>query len=594
MLRDSPFYTLILILVLVGAFSKSAQWPLHFWLPGAMEAPTPASAYLHSATMVKAGIFLLARLSPILNGTSLWFYATFIIGSITFLYAAVIAFRQTDLKAILAYSTVSWLGILVALQATGSVDATKALIVGILAHALYKGALFLGVGSIQHGTGTRNITLLGGLGRKMPFTTAGAVIAALSMAGIPPLLGFLAKETLKVAALDEILSPTLRNVFPAVAVIGSALTVAVALRILWDTFFAKQSPDIPHHPHEASPAMWFGPLALGSLTIILPLLLAQMVEPLLNAAVSAVTGMHQEIHLHLFEGVTTPFLLSMTAIALGVGLFAIRRKIASWLQARPELNPIAIYRWLFLRALPDGAHRLTDSLQNGSLRFYIMLIMSSFVALALSTIILSRASVLNSQAFSDFDWQFGIICLLLVVGAIAGAAATTRLSAIIIFGIEGALISLVFALYGAPDLAFTQLMIEVVSLVLFILAFHFLPDTFSLRQPGFRRIRDIVVAAAVGITVALLVLVTDTQAVAPSISSWYLDNSYLLGHGHNVVNVILVDFRGLDTQGEIVVLVIAAMGVAALLRLKPSDQPRGRHFRSSNANLDSPEESVGE
>jgi len=577
-LRTSPLYVPMLLLILAGAFSKSAQWPLHFWLPGAMEAPTPASTFLHSATMVKAGIFLLARLSPVLNDTTTWYYVVSIIGLFTFVYGALIALRQTDLKAILAYSTVSWLGALVALQGSGSEYGAVALTVGVVAHALYKGSLFLMVGSVDHATGTRDITLLGQLSKKMPWTFVGAVLAVWSMAGIPPLLGFLAKETLKAASLYEGQPIFLTYLFPIMAVIGSALTVAVALRVLWDTFLGDSPSDTPHPAHEVYPAMWIGPLLLGGLSILLALLIPQTLDPLVNRAVSAIRQQPADIHLHLFEGINTPLIMSAIAIGFGVLLFALRKPLIGWLQRHSEFNPTVIYEWLFYRALPKSAEWLTSRLQSGQLRYYMMIIISAFITLTGFLLLAGNLTLINGRVLEAFDLKIAFVCLLLMIGAIAGVFAPTRLSAISVLGIEGALLSLLFALFGAPDLAFTQLMIEVITLVLFVLAFHFLPDAFAAQIGRRARLLDGAIAAGAGLTITLLILAARSNRVGESISQWFIDNSVSIGQGRNVVNVILVDFRGLDTQGEIVVLIIAAMGVTALLRLRPQDQPRGKYL----------------
>ncbi len=589
--HSSPLYLPALVLVLIGAFSKSAQWPLHFWLPGAMEAPTPASAYLHSATMVKAGVFLLARLSPVLNHTEVWFYSVTVIGLVTFIYGAIIALRQTDLKGILAYSTVSWLGVLVALQGSGTKEGAKALAVGIVAHALYKGALFLTAGSIDHSTGTRDINRLGQLGQVMRFTTAGALLAVWSMAGLPPLLGFLAKETLKVASLDEALPGVFHLLFPAAAVLGSSLTVAVALRLFWDTFFGKREADTPHKAHEVPMTMWGGAAVLGTLSVILPLALPQTLDPLVNGVITAVTGKASAVHLHLFEGVNLPFVLSMAAIALGIGIFYVRQSVIGRLQAGMEFNPTRAFDWFFSDGLTGGAEWITARLQNGRLRNYVSIVISTLIVLVLGTLILGKVAVVGAASLRDPDWPTAIICLLLMIGAISGAMAPTRLSAIVVLGIEGSLVALLFALFGAPDLAFTQLMIEVVSLVLFVLAFHFLPDAFVIRTGRLHAGRDWLIAIGMGITASILVLMAGENRLGASISPWYAANAVPIGQGHNIVNVILVDFRGLDTQGEIVVLVIAAMGVAALLRLRPPDQPRRQHLADTPA-LDQAEDDI--
>lgn len=573
-IQSHPLYIPALLLVFAGAFTKSAQYPFHFWLPGAMAAPTPASTYLHSATMVKAGVFLLARVSGLLNDTPLWEGMTLIVGLVTFIYGAVIALRQTDLKGILAYSTVSWLGALVATQSSNSEYAAVAFVVGVLAHALYKAALFLTAGSVDHGAGTRDIRQLGGLRRAMPFTFAGALIAVISMAGIPPLLGFLSKELLKAASLYENQPDAILIIFPVAAVIGSALTVTVALRFGWDTFMRPASADA--HPHEVSPRMWIGALALGAFTLALPLALPWTLDPLVGAAVDAMRGGHSAIHLHLFEGITPPLIMSAISIGVGVGLFLVRERVIGFVTRLPDFNTVGAYQWLFYRAVPDSAAWLTRRLQNGRLHFYLLVTIGSVISLSGALLLLGRVNLVNAETLAGFDPIAGFVCVLLIAGAITGVVVPTRLGAIAILGIEGALLSLLFALYGAPDLAFTQLMIEVVTLVLFVLAFHFLPNTFNMQIKRALQVFDIIFAAAAGFVLTCLILAANANPVGESISGYYIENAEAVAHGHNVVNVILVDFRALDTQGEILVLIIAAIGVTALLRLRPHDQPRGR------------------
>ncbi len=570
-IKSSALYAPAVILILLGAFAKSAQYPLHFWLPGAMEAPTPASAYLHSATMVKAGIFLMARLYPALGDTPLFNGIVTAVGLFTAVYASIYALRQRDLKAILAYSTVSWLGTLTFLIGLGTKESIKAAVVGVLAHALYKGALFLTAGSIDHATGTRDIDRIGGLGRVMRFTLIGAVIAGISMAGIPPLFGFVAKETLLIGVLE------FHPIITALVIVSAVFTTVAALRILWDSFAGKTPEDLPHKPHEVNPIMWGAPLIMGIVTLILPFTLPALDHPV-SAAIESVRRAPSEIHLHLFEGINTPFILSMIAIAAGIALFALRRPVIDLLRRVPGLNTNAVYETLIGRMLPNGAQMLTNNVQNGKLRNYISIIAASFVGLMLTLLIVIDNEILGPIDFAGADVETALICVLLIVAALSTVIAPTRLAAIAALGIEGALVSLLFALFGAPDLAFTQLMIEVVSLVLFVLAFHFLPDTFSTRATRIRQLRDLTLASLVGVVMATLVLTANSNRLFPSISPWYVENSVPVGQGANIVNVIVVDFRGMDTQGEILVLVIAAMGVVGLLRLRPGDQPRGQYL----------------
>ncbi len=574
--QADALYLPTLLLILTGAFAKSAQFPLHFWLPGAMEAPTPASTYLHSATMVKAGIFLLARLTPVLSGTDAWVWILTLVGLTTFVYAALIALSHTDLKSIFAYSTVSWLGILVALQGTSSEAAGNALVIGILAHALYKAALFLATGSIDHATGTRQITDLGNLARLMPLTFAGAFIALISMSGFPPVMGFLAKELLKVASLNEGQPAILLTLFMGAAIIGSALTVAIALRVLREVFFGVAEVPPPHEPHEVSPLLWGAPLVLGLGTLSLPFLLPQVIDPLVSAASSAIYQNPVSVHLHLYEGVTPALIMSVAAIALGFGIFVIRRPLILIVRRIPEGNLAAIYEWMFFTALPDIAMWVTTHLQNGRLRYYIMIIFLVFVVAVAGVMLVAGIEPVPSNLLADFDFLVAGFASLLIIGAVAGCIAPGRLSAITILGIEGSLLALFFIFFGAPDLALTQLMIEVITFALFVLAFHFLPEAFNTQRNRGRRVFDTGIAITCGATITILILATGSNHISPSISDWYLDNSVDIAHGTNVVNVILVDFRGMDTMIEITVLAIAAIGTIALLRLRPADQPRGR------------------
>lgn len=588
-LRESGLYLPITLLIFAGAFTKSAQWPLHFWLPGAMEAPTPASTYLHSATMVKAGIFLLARMSALLNGSDFWLYTLTIIGLITFVYGAIIALRQTDLKAILAYSTVSWLGVLVAVQGAANEYAAVALALGVLAHALYKAALFLMVGNVDHATHTRLIDRIGGLARPMPITFAAALIASFSMAGIPPLMGFLSKETLNAASVYDGLPALLAALLPIGVVIGAAFTVTVAFRVLYDTFLKRAPAGYDLHPHEANISMLAGPVVLGVLSLALPFLLVPLLDPLISQTVTAIRQTSTVVHLHLFEGFNTPLLMSIIAVGVGLLLFIIRRPLIRGLQKLPEFNPVVIYQWLFFTALPVFADRLTMRLQNGRLQFYITIVFASFITLISGIILLARLSFLDGDVLAHFDWRIAVVCLFIIIGAVSTVFAPTRLSAIVVAGIEGSLLSLLFAIYGAPDLAFTQMMIEVVTLVLFVLAFHFLPDAFVAHKSRAGRALDILIAAGMGVMVTLLILMANSNQIGEPISDWYIDNAVSIGQGQNVVNILLVDFRGLDTMGEITVLIIAAIGVTALLRFRPASQPRGGQFLTKNVEP-SPEE----
>jgi len=563
-LRASPLYPAALLLVLLGAFSKSAQFPFHFWLPNAMQAPTPVSAYLHSATMVKAGVYLLARLNPALGGTDLWLYAVGGIGAATMLLGGYLALTQTDLKRLLAYSTVSALGTLTMLIGLGTSLALKAMVVFVLAHALYKGALFLIAGAVDHATGTRDVTQLGGLARAMPITASAAVLAALAMAGVPPLFGFIAKELIYEVGLEL-------GVWWISAIVASALfTVFIASTIALGVFFG-QTRHTPKHAHEAPSSLWLGPVVLAGLSLLIGSAPELVSAILIAPTVAAISGKPVAVKLALWHGVTPALLLSLATVLVGIGLFfardALRRLLAPlrWSGAE-QTYALALDG---LNALARGQTRV---LQNGYLRRYLMTIV-------LATVGLTGAVLLNQPIWNQLSnlpwetiWQDARfyelgLAVLIVLATIAAVVSPSRLGAVAALGVVGYSISLIFLAFGAPDLAMTQFTIESLSVLLFVLVFYHLPR-FTRLSTSRARVRDAVIAALAGGLMTLFVLLAVGVQFQPSISDYFLENALPLAHGRNVVNVILVDFRGLDTLGEITVLGIAALGAYALLKLR--------------------------
>ena len=379
-LRESGYYPLILGLIALGAFTKSAQFPFHIWLPDAMSAPTPASAYLHSATMVKAGIYLMARLHPVLGLTETWFWLLTITGMATMLTGAVLALKKNDLKAVLAYSTICQLGILMMMIGQDMAISFKALIIGILAHALYKSTLFLVVGIVDHETGTRDLRKLGGLRRSMPFTFAIGGLAALSMAGLPPLFGFLAKETLLATAVHRSLPTVVAWIFTLTSVLTGALMLAISGRLIWDTFLGRpRDPDI--HGHEAPAAMLLAPAVPAILSLVLGQLSGPKEEAALLAnAAGAAYGASVKVSLALWTGLNIPLLLSMIAISLGTVIFIYRRRITVWMQSvssLPTLNDLFTRLIQGIDILAAGATRL----QHGKLRYYLVTMLASALVL---------------------------------------------------------------------------------------------------------------------------------------------------------------------------------------------------------------------
>lgn len=565
-LGADALYLPIVLLVFAGAFTKSAQTPFHFWLPAAMAAPTPVSAYLHSATMVKGGVYLLARLSPVLGGTDLWQYGLLAFGALTMIAGGLLAVAQSDLKRLLAYSTVGALGTLTLLIGIDSPLSSLALAAFLLTHSLYKGGLFLVAGAVDHETGTRDIDELGGLAGKMRFTFLAAALAGLSMAGLPPLLGFVGKELAYEALLH---APILAPLLVVVAVAANALSLAVAGFVVLRPFLGVRTIT-SKHPHEAPPAMLLGPLLLGSLGLAFGLATEPLVGGLLGEAAEAVHGAEIDHPIALWHGITPALSLSAFTVAAGVMLFRIRPALRAGAQ---RLQPLTAYgpTRLYSSAI-DGLFRLahwqTSFLQAGLLRRYILFVMVTTLALAGGTF--SGAAAWPSY----FEWN-GVqlhevaVGLVILLGTVTALRANSRLAAVVALGAVGYGVALVFLLFGAPDLAMTQFAIETLIVVLFVLVLYRLPP-FVNRSAAATRRRDASVAALAGLLMTAMLLVVSAAPSASRLADYFAQNSLPHAKGRNVVNVILVDFRGLDTLGEITVLAIAALGVLALLRLRPT------------------------
>lgn len=568
-IRADPLYGGILALVLLGAFTKSAQVPFHFWLPGAMEAPTPVSSYLHSATMVKAGVFLLARLNPALGGTEAWQLLLTGFGGATMVIGAFLAIQQTDLKRILAYTTVAALGTLVTLIGIGTDDALKAAMVFTLSHALYKGALFQAAGAVDHETGTRDIGQLGGLRAAMPIMTVAASLAAISMAGLPPMFGFIAKEVQYKAKLEE-------PILIAAAVLANVLTVASAGLVSLRVFFGKPT-ETPKHAHEAPLSMWLGPIALAISSLAIGIFSEPVGNLLIGPATSAVIGKTKEVELLLWAGIEgaagQALALSALTIALGAALYASRRvfgRIAAALAPLASWGPESWYQ----RSV-DGmlaiAEWQTRRLQNGYLRSYIGLIIATVLTLGGLALIAGQVTIAIPADWTDVRPYEVIIALVMLAATGFVIRARSRLAAIIGLGFVGYSMALVFSLFGGPDLAITQFAIETLSAILFVLVVYRLPRFAALSSKG-SQIRSAALAIAGGALMTVLTLVALASPAESRLQNYMAENSLPLANGRNVVNVILVDFRGFDTMGEITVLGLAAIGIFALLKLRPEQE----------------------
>ena len=564
-IRASALYPWALLLVLAGIFTKSAQFPFQFWLPHAMAAPTPVSAYLHSATMVKAGVFLLARLHPALAGTELFFYVVSGIGAITLLIGAWNAIFQHDLKGLLAYSTISHLGLITLLFGLSTPMAVVAGVFHILNHATFKASLFMAAGIIDHETGTRDMRRLGGLRRLMPITSTLAIIASLAMAGIPLLNGFLSKEMLFAEALATGGPQWMRTAMSSAALLAGILGVAYSLRFVHDTFFGKGPQDLDVVPHEPPRWMKVPVEILVVICLAVGIAPALTIAPVLAAAAYSILGPAlPDYSLSVWHGFNLPLAMSAVGVAGGIALYVGLRRFTDLYAARNR--PLG--KQLFQRNLDvlfGVAHRFTAGLANGSLQRMLL-------ALVLVAVIVAAAPYIANPALPAWPapqpmpllgWTLWLVML---ACAFAGLFLfQQRLLAVIVMGGTGLMVSLTFVFLSAPDLALTQLMVETVTLALMLLAMNYLPAQSPPERSRWRKRRDALIAIAAGGGLAALAY---TMMTLPpnTMAGEMLLRSLPEAYGHNVVNVILVDFRGFDTFGEITVFGIAALVVHALLR----------------------------
>jgi multicomponent Na+:H+ antiporter subunit A len=557
-LAADPTYAGMVALLLLAAFTKSAQFPFHFWLPNAMQAPTPVSAYLHSATMVKAGVYLVARMTPIVGGTTLWTATITIVAAVTMIVGAARAIIETDLKRILAYSTVSALGVLMLLFAVGTPQAAAAGLTYLLAHACYKGALFLVAGAVEHETGTRDVSVLSGLRHAMPVTALAAGVAAMSMAGIPLSGGFIAKEQFYDSIRTSPFPGAGGEFLIATAVAASICLGATGLIAGFAPFRGRAQPT--RASHESPASLWPGPLVLGGASVILGVFPRLVSAPIALAA-SAVTGTVSTVNPVLWHGFTVTLALSALTLAGSVALFAYRRGL--WRLAWPEaLHAERLYSGT-LTILDTLSRRIGPALQSASLRSYALTVTATAVALV--AIALTTAHTLPPpRRWTPIPFHEGVLAALIVAGALSAVFARSIMAAVLSLGVVGYSVAVMYALLGAPDLAMTQFAVETLTVVIFVLVFSQLRG-FSDPSSRLVKVRDALVAIAVGGLVTTLVLFIGSSGTTSRLSTYFAEAAPRLAHGDNVVNVILVDFRGFDTLGEITVLVTVAIGVRALL-----------------------------
>ncbi len=575
MIVNSTLFPFILILVLLGAFTKSAQFPFHTWLPDAMEAPTPVSAFLHSATMVKAGIYLVARLSLIFAGTDLFFLIVSGFGLLTLCWGSYMAVTQTDLKAILAYSTISQLGMIMAMLGFGTELAILAAVFHILNHATFKGSLFMVAGIIDHETGTRDIRKLGGLFTFMPITATLAFFGTFSMAGFPlPFLnGFLSKEMFfdsslhfeNASTIVEAVSPF----FPYFAVGGSIFTFVYSIMLFFRTFTGKQRETLPKQPHEAPIGMLISPLVLVLLVIIIAFIPDAFGHALLSPMVDAINGSVGETHIKFWHGFGPALYMSLAVLILGSALYLTREKWQHVYKALPgKLSAAKAYDGL-INGLINGSRKLTNVYMTGSLRHYMIYIFVFFIALVGITMSVTGGFQINFDDLAPIAIPEVMIAIVMAGAAIATIFMKNRIAAILVLGIVGYGLSLLFVFFRAPDLALTQLIVETVTVALFLLCFYHLPNFDKKKESKRTNAVNWVISISVGVLVTMVGIASHSTKLFEPISDYFLKNSYKLGGGDNVVNVILVDFRGLDTMLEILVLGLAALGIYTMIKLRP-------------------------
>lgn len=571
-LRDSAMYLPILILILAGAFTKSAQVPFHFWLPNAMAAPTPVSAYLHSATMVKGGVYLLARMHPSLSGTDVWLWTLGIFGAVTAVFASVVAMRQTDLKQALAYTTLVALGTLVLFLSAPGGYAITAMATFLVVHSFYKAALFLAVGCIDHQTGTRDARVLGGLWRPMPLTALAAGLAALSMAGVPPFLGFIAKELLYKGALE----PTTAILMVSATFAASAMMLAVAGIVAFRPFWGSAKHMNPDHPvlGEAPWQMVAGPLLLGVAGIAFGLAPQFIETNLVTPIVASLLGDPEKAKpLLIWTGVNAALILSGLTIATGLVLYLLHTRIRTGLERLSEVAPDSDVGWdrLLVRFAQFAAWQ-TRVLQSGVMRRYLMTVFA-VLAVGLAFGMARSLPDLSQVEMPDLLLKHWAVFALTLMGTALVVGTRSRITAIAGLGVVGIGVALVFILFGAPDVAITQLMVETLIVVLFAVAALRLPHL-PTRDQSPRRPADLVFALIVGGMITLVLLSTTAAPLDLKISDYYQTASWPEAYGRNIVNVILVDFRALDTFGEIAVVAVAALSAVALLRQRRRRRPR--------------------
>lgn len=589
-IQTSPFFILSMILVLIGAITKSAQFPFYIWLPDAMEAPTPVSAYLHSATMVKAGLYLVARVTPIFAVSQGWIWSVTLIGLITLLWASFNATKQQDLKGILAFSTVSQLGMIMSMLGIGAVSyhfegsesqlyiaAFTAAVFHLINHATFKGALFMVTGAIDHSTGTRDVNKLGGLLTIMPISFTITIITSLSMAGIPPFNGFLSKESflesmIEITNVNMFSLNTLGILIPIIAIIGSVFTFVYSVRFIGQIFLGShKARELPKKAHEVSILMLISPAILAILVIVFgffpSILTGSIIEPAVSA-ISQTTGTTPEFH--MFHGFTPAFFSTIGIYVVGILLILTFGYWIRLLHLQPTKLTLNYWYDKFGEVTPGYSGKFTDAYVTGFTRNNLIIIFASLIVITLVTLLVTPFNIDFKDVSEVRPFEL-IIVVLIITAASMIIFAKSRLFSIIMASAVGYSVAIFFIFFSAPDLALTQFVVESISTALFLLCFYHLPNLNRHKESRSFKLVNIVIAVGAGIVVTVLGLIAYGNRHFGSIAEFYKSNVYDLAHGTNMVNVILVDFRGTDTLFESAVLGIAGLGVYTMIKLRTNN-----------------------
>ncbi|MEC4114473.1 hydrogen gas-evolving membrane-bound hydrogenase subunit E [Myroides pelagicus] len=571
LLKESPYYILLISFLFIAAFTKSAQFPFHFWLPGAMKAPTPVSAYLHSATMVKAGVFLIARFTPILGGEVYWNNTLLLVGGATMVFGAFHSVFRKDMKGILAYSTISALGVLMFLLGIGTKTAMYAVAVFIVAHALYKATFFLVTGIVDHALHSRDISTIRGLRHQFPILSIVVMVAALSCAGIPFTFGFIGKELIYETGLlltNQVYAYVLTGALLFTNVFLTASGFLIGIKPFFGSF--DKLKRIYHRPDLY---LLVPTIVLSLLTIVFGVFPLFIYNELILSTFSALYGAVVELPLKIWHGINTSLLLSGCSIVLGTVVYVIFSKWNNSLAVMDRFNQLSpkVIISFFVEKFRQFAYRYTFMFHSSYLRSYLAVIIVFFIGLVGYKLFSDVPLRVNTTGLSAFRVYELVVFLIAVIAVIFAINTSSRLSAIAATGVVGYCICLIFVFYGAPDLGMTQFAIDTLTTVLFVLVLFKLPPflRFSDRK---LQIRDAIISISFGTLIAIITLQALVSPADKDISRFYADNAYVLAKGKNVVNVILVDFRGFDTLIETIVLSIAAMGVFSMLKYKDDEE----------------------